>query len=152
MGKLLSIARKAKTHAPMEELARSHVTRANGVEGDFRGRIEGARERQVTVLSADVWAKVCHELTTEVPWTARRANLLVGGIELPRESGQRITIGGLELEVTQETEPCTRMDQAHQGLRQALMPDWRGGVCCRVLNDAEIAVGDPVAVVPGPTT
>jgi MOSC domain-containing protein YiiM len=38
------------------------------------------------------------------------------------------------------------MDEQHQGLTAALQPDWRGGVACRVLNDAEIRIGDPVAV------
>ena len=146
MGKLLSIARKAKTHAAMEEIETSRVSRASGIDGDFRGRNESQRDRQVTVLSADVWQAVCGELVADLPWTARRANLLVSGIELPQETGWRISIGALELEVTMETEPCSRMDEAHQGLRQAIVADWRGGVCCRVLNDAEIAVGDPVAL------
>ena len=45
-----------------------------------------------------------------------------------------------------ETAPCERMDEQHQGLRAALTPDWRGGVSCKVLNDATIKVGDGVAV------
>ena len=146
VGKLLSIARKAKSHAQMEELERCRVTRAGGVDGDYRGRLESHRDRQVTVLSADAWQAACDELAASLPWTTRRANLLVQGVELPRQSGRRLTVGGLELEVTMETEPCSRMDQQHQGLTQALKPDWRGGVCCRVLNDAEISVGDLVAV------
>ena len=146
MGTLLSIARKAKTHAAIEQVETSRVSREGGIEGDYRGRIESLRDRQVTLLSADVWQTVCAELAAQLPWTERRANLLVGGVELPKEAGRRISIGGLELEVTEETAPCSRMDEAHQGLRQALTPNWRGGVCCRVLNDAEIAVGDPVAV------
>ena len=68
------------------------------------------------------------------------------GVELPKREGVKIAIGGLELQVGMETAPCERMDWQHQGLREALKPDWRGGVACRVLNDAEIRIGDPVTV------
>jgi len=38
------------------------------------------------------------------------------------------------------------MDEASPGLREALEPDWRGGVCCRVLKGGLIAVGDEVTL------
>jgi len=55
-------------------------------------------------------------------------------------------IGSLVLEVTQETQPCQVMEAAHRGLRAALTPDWRGGVCCRVIQSGTIRVGDRVDV------
>ena len=143
MGTLLSIARKPATRAPMEEIERAQVTQAAGLEGDVRGKL---RKRQITLLSADVWAQVCGELEADLAWTTRRANLLVSGVALPQSLGARISVGDLQLEVTEETAPCQFMDAQHEGLRAALRPDWRGGVCCRVLNDAAIAVGDPVSV------
>ncbi len=144
MGELVGIARKGGTRVSMEELEAVQVTQAAGIEGDYRGR--RPKRRQVTVLSADVWGEVCAELGAELPWTVRRANLLVSGVELPRREGARLSIGGLELEVGMETAPCERMDEQHAGLTGALMPDWRGGVACRVLNDAEIRLGDKVTV------
>ncbi len=144
MGELVAIARKSKSRAPMEEIERVRVTREAGIAGDYRGR--RPKNRQVTVISADVWDRVCAELGAEIAWTTRRANLLVRGVELPRRKGARLTIGALALEVGMETAPCERMDEQHQGLTAALKPDWRGGVCCRVLGDAEIRIGDPVTV------
>ena len=144
MGELVAIARKARSGAPMEGLDSVRVTQEAGIEGDHCGR--RPKKRQVTVISADVWAQVCAELGAELDWTARRANLLVRGVELPKREGARLTVGALELEVGMETAPCERMDEQHQGLTAALQSDWRGGVCCRVLNDAEIRVGDPVTV------
>ena len=77
MGKLLGIARRAKTHAPMEELQTVAIASGTGLEGDSRGKME---DRNVTVLSAEVWDAVCGELGADLPWTTRRSNLLVGGI------------------------------------------------------------------------
>ena len=78
-----------------------------------------------------------------LPWVTRRANLLVEGTAVPRE-GDRLAIGDLLLEVTGKTQPCQLMDAAFRGLRKALKPDWRGGVCCRVLAGATIRLGDQV--------
>ncbi len=144
MGKLLGIARKGAKRAAMEEIPSVRVTRADGLEGDHRGGMPG--NRQVTVLSADVWSAVCGELGAELAWTTRRANLLVSGVGLPKRAGARLTIGALELEVGMETAPCERMDEQHQGLTAALRPDWRGGVACRVLNDTKVQIGDSVTV------
>jgi MOSC domain-containing protein YiiM len=144
VGELVAIARKSEKRAPMEEIDSVQVTQEAGVAGDCRGR--SPKNRQVTVISADVWAEVCAELGAEIAWTTRRANLLVRGVDLPKQEGAKLTVGGLELQVGMETAPCDRMDEQHQGLTAALVPDWRGGVACRVLNDAEIRIGDPVAV------
>jgi MOSC domain-containing protein YiiM len=43
-----------------------------------------------------------------------------------------------------ETDPCPRMDAQHPGLTAALLPEWRAGVCCRVLKGGAIRSGDPV--------
>ena len=144
MGELVGIARKVKSQEPMELVESAEVTQEAGLVGDIYGR--RPKRRQVTLLAAEVWAQVCGELGAEIDWTARRANLLVRGVELPKREGVKLSIGGLELQVGMETAPCERMDWQHQGLREALKPDWRGGVACRVLNDAEIRVGDPVTV------
>lgn len=143
MGTLKAIAWRDRKRGPMREVTSAAVDLETGVAGDFRGK-RGAR--QVTVLSAEVWRSVCDELGAELPWTMRRANLLVEGVELPRRDGAIIDVGDVSLEVTVETDPCSRMDEQHDGLRAALLPDWRGGVCCRVLAGGNIRPGDPVTV------
>lgn len=143
MGVLAGIARRGTTRAPMEELDAVEITVERGVADDFRGR---PGKRQVTLISAEVWNEVCAELGKELPWTTRRANLLVRGVELPRAPGYVIEIGPVSLEVTLETAPCSRMEEQCAGLKRALSPDWRGGVCCRVLTGGRLAVGDEVTV------
>ena len=80
-----------------------------------------------------------------LPWIVRRANLLVEGVPTPHEGGH-LVIGDLTLEVTEETRPCQVMEAAHSGLRAALKPAWRGGVCCRVVRSGRIRIGDEVRV------
>lgn len=120
-----------------------HEALAVGAHGPSGERAH-APERAVTVLSRESWRATCRTLGTELPWTLRRANLLVEGVALAGSVGRRLHVGALVLEVSEETEPCRVMDAIHPGLRAALAPDWRGGVSCRVVTPATIEVGAPV--------
>ncbi len=140
-GRLAGIARKTEKYAAMVEVRNATVSLAAGVEGDYRGAMQ-ATDRQVTVMSIEAWRRVCEELGAQLPWTMRRANLLVEGLDLEDSIGKRIAIGDVVLEVAMETAPCKRMDEQHPGLTEALDPDWRGGTCCRVVSGGAIGVGD----------
>jgi len=144
-GRLSAIAIKLGSRQPMNELAEADVSEERGVADDFRGK---PGERQVTVVSAEAWADACAALGRQVPWTTRRANLLVEGVSLAESAGRVLAIGALELEITGETLPCDRMDQQEPGLKLALAPEWRGGVTCRVRRAGRIEVGDPVSLKP----
>jgi len=144
MGRLAGIARRDKKRAPMETLETAEISEDTGVANDFRGK---PGPRQVTLLSAEVWESVCGRLGEELPWTTRRANLLVDGLELPRQAGGIIEIGSARLQVTMETDPCSRMEEQCAGLKAALEPDWNGGVLCRVLRGGSISIGDNVALI-----
>ncbi len=63
---------------------------------------------------------------------------------MPTDVGRMIHIGNAILEITRETDPCYKMDKAHQGLKEALMSGWRGGVCCKVIQAGTITSGDNV--------
>ncbi len=97
------------------------------------------------MLFREGWDAACDDLGVRLPWVTRRANLLIEGVPVP-DVGERLTIGGLVLEVTEETKPCQVMEAAHRGLRRALAPQWRGGVCCRVVTASRIRVGDAVEI------
>ena len=142
-GRLVSIARRNGKRAPMESLDSTRITGEAGVVGDFRGR---PGKRQVTVLASEDWQAACSDIGRTLPWTARRANLLIEGVALPRQAGKRLIIGDVVLEITGELDPCSRMDEASEGLREALVPDWRGGVTCRVLAGGDVGIGDAVRV------
>ena len=109
-----------------------------GVDGDHRGQL---RHRQVTVITREGWEAACAELGQQLPWTTRRANILVEGLALAEATGRTIRIGEVALTITGETDPCSRMEEQVPGLRDALTPEWRGGVTCDVAHGGEVAVG-----------
>jgi MOSC domain-containing protein YiiM len=146
-GRLKAIARHAVRGGPMETVETAAVSVEEGVEGNVRT----SRLRKVSVMAAEAWEAACAELGADLPWTLRRANLLVEGLDLPREPGARLRVGGVVLEVTQETDPCAVMDAQHPGLKAALTPDWRGGVSCRVIEGGQVTVGDAVLRVSADT-
>ena len=153
IGRLGGIARHGRPRGPIETVDRVSVTRAEGIHGDFRGAVRPGKsgKRQISLIEADSWNAAMTDLGLAgddvLPWHARRANLLVEGIRLPREKGRTIAIGeSLRIEVTGECDPCSRMEEIAPGLKAALMPDWRGGVLGRVIDEGEIAVGDSVRI------
>jgi MOSC domain-containing protein YiiM len=134
----------------MEELEIAVLTPEIGVLGDCKGR--KFPHRQVTILALESWQAALLDLAgpagpPDLPWTARRANMLVEGIVLPRGIGSVLQVGDCLLEVMLETTPCTRMDDAWPGLRLALSPEWRGGIICKVLTGGGVSLGDPVSTL-----
>jgi MOSC domain-containing protein YiiM len=140
-GKLIGIARALELRQPLVETEQAEVTVERGITGDARGIKRG---RQVTILFRDGWEDACRQVGEALPWTTRRANLLVEGFERPRRAGDTIRIGEVVLKVTEETEPCFLMERARSGLKLALTPDWRAGVCCNVVSGGAIRIGDKV--------
>ena len=137
--RLIGIALRNKRRGQMYQIDTAAIGLKFGVKGDYRGR---AGPRQVTILSQDSWSDACGQLNIDLPWTIRRANLLVTGKRFSSEDvGRIISIGKVELRITRETNPCHRMEDARAGLREALDIDWRGGVCCRVEQEGIIRIG-----------
>ena len=143
-GKLMGIATRDAKSAAMVDHQAIEIFAGSGLAGDF-GRKPG--KAQVTIVSAARWDAACAALGEDVPWRARRANLLVDGIDLDVVPGRQLAVGTVILEITGETDPCQRMDEARVGLRAALTPDARGGVRCRVIAGGLVKIGDAVTIV-----
>jgi hypothetical protein len=65
-----------------------------GLAGDHKGA--KFKRRAVTILAREAWEAALADLgPTDEPldWTARRANLLVEGVRLPRAIGTTLRIG-----------------------------------------------------------
>jgi MOSC domain-containing protein YiiM len=147
-GRLAGIARHAVPKGPMAVIDAAIVTLDGGVEGDARGRIKpgGRGKRQVTLIERADWDAAMAEIGRDIPWQERRANLLVEDFDLPQIAGTRLRVGPVLLEITIECDPCHRMDAIADGLQAALKPDWRGGVCTRVIEGGTIRIGDTIRI------
>ena len=142
MSSIKAIAIKNRSRVAMQSIDSAQITVNSGILGDFRG---AQKDRQITILSEDSWLKACREIDVELPWTTRRANLLVDGVEFDKSYVDRkLRIGEVELVVTRETNPCSLMDAQQAGLTAALTPDWRGGICCNVVKPGTVKLGDRV--------
>ena len=139
-GELLAIWIKRFHRGPMDRVEVASMVAGGGLEGSA----DQGRKRQVTILSAEQWQEICQQLGAEIDPKSRRANLLVRGLDLRRSRRRILLVGSCRIRVYGETRPCHLMDEAHDGLQEALRSDWRGGIFGEVLDDGEIRVGDGV--------
>ena len=137
---LLAIWLKRAHYGPMDRVARATLRAGRGLVGNAD---QGGR-RQVTIISADRWADVEHELGASVDPSRRRANLLVSAIDLEHSRDRVLIVGGSRLRIAGETRPCERMEEAAAGLQRVMRERWGGGAYAEVLDDGEIAEGDEV--------
>ena len=131
---------KPAKRQPMQPVSTVSALAGRGLadNADLDGR------RQVTLLATAAWAAAERELGRAVGHDARRANILIDGVDLQEATGKIIELGPVAIRILGETKPCARMDEACAGLRKALEPEWRAGAHGEVLNDGSIAVGDAV--------
>jgi MOSC domain-containing protein YiiM len=108
------------------------------------GSVGRSSTRQVTIIAREAWDAMMRELGASLSPAARRANILVSGIDLAASRGKVLRLGGVRVRIKGETRPCERMDEALAGLRAAMDPDWRGGAFGQVLDDGVLTIGDPV--------
>jgi MOSC domain-containing protein YiiM len=140
----------------MGKLERIWIKRAHGGRMDLvetatlvnnkglRGNADYGVRRQVTIVSLERWAEVTHDVGADVDPSARRANLLVSGVDLLDSRGRVLRVGSCRLEIGGEVRPCELMEAAHAGLQRAMSPRWGGGAWARVLDEGEIRIGDAV--------
>jgi MOSC domain-containing protein YiiM len=122
------------------------VERASFIEGaGISGNADRGGYRQVTLLDANAWERAAAEIGREVDPAARRANLLIRGLELRDAVDRVVCIGEARVRIRGETLPCERMDEAAEGLREALTPGWRGGAYGMVVTGGDVSIGDVVS-------
>jgi MOSC domain-containing protein YiiM len=136
-GRLEAIWIKRAHRGPMDRVQRATLVAGRGLVGNA----DQGRRRQVTIIEREVWARLMVELRADVAPSARRANLMVSGLDLVGRRDRVLVVGACRVRVLGETRPCERMDEALQGLREAMKTDWGGGSFGEVLDGGEIAVG-----------
>ena len=139
--RLEAIWLKAAKRGPMEPVSEATLVAGQGLEGN----VDRGGYRQVTLLDANAWEAATREVGAEVSPDARRANLLVRGVDFRDTADRVLRIAGCRIRIRGETLPCGRMEDAAPGLKAALKPDWRGGAYGMVVEGGPLALGDTVA-------
>jgi len=124
----------------MDGADRSTLIAGRGLAGNAN---QGGK-RQVTLLDLGRWRQLMDQFRADLNTNARRANLVIEGLDLFDSRGRTLRIGTTRLLVHGETLPCERMDEALAGLQSAMSERWGGGVFAEVIEGGEISVGDEV--------
>lgn len=145
-GQLEWIGVRPARRAPMQVLQRVRAFSGLGLEGDHRVDKTPGSGRQVTLISREFIGQTAHFLgMADIAPDLLRRNLVVSGINLHALRHQRFRIGSVLLEANALCHPCSRMQQAlGQGGVAAMLG--HGGLCCRILTEGVLVVGDAVRV------
>jgi len=142
VGTLERIWVKRAKGGPMDVVETAILEVDNGLRGNaHRGR---GGKRQVTIISQARWTELMDALSADLPPSARRANLMVSGIDLENSRGRVLRVGDARLKINGETRPCEQMEEAHAGLQELMRERWGGGAFAEVLDGGEIRLGDVV--------
>ena len=146
MGEIVAIWIKRFKHGPMDP-----VTEAEAVQGrGLKNNANQGGKRHVTLIDESRWREAQEQLGVDVDPRARRANVMLRGIDLERTQGRLLRIGSSVVRIYGETRPCEQMEEAQAGLRIALEPRWRGGAFGEVVSGGIIRVGDAADWVSDP--
>ena len=141
MSELRQIWIKRMKGGPMDPAPRVRVVAGKGIVGNAN---QGGK-RQVTIVSARHWQEVTAPLGDTPDVKVRRCNLLVSDIDFNDSHGRILKIGSVRVRIYGETRPCEQMEMAAPGLQAAMKVPFGGGAFGEILDDGEIAVGDPVS-------
>lgn len=139
-GKLESVWLKRAKGGPMDSVDVALLE----VSAGLRGNANRGGKRQVTIISRERWAELMEALGGDVRPSARRANLMVSGINLESSRGRVLRVGATRLLIHGETRPCEQMEAAHAGLQALMRERWGGGAFAEVVEGGQIQVGDAV--------
>jgi MOSC domain-containing protein YiiM len=138
VGRVERIWLKRFRRGPMDPCPTAELVAGDGIVDDAN---RGGK-RQVTLISRERWSGLEQELGARIDAAARRANLLLTGIDLEGCRGRVLRVGACRLLLQGETRPCERMDAAHAGLQEAMRSHWGGGAWAEILAGGRISVGD----------
>jgi MOSC domain-containing protein YiiM len=139
-GKLERIWIKRAKGGPMDPV----TTALLEVGGGLRGNANRGGKRQVTIIAQERWSELMDALDADLSPSARRANLMVSGLNLDNSRGRALRIGTTRLLIRGETRPCEQMEAARAGLQELMKERWGGGAFAEVVEGGEIGVGDEV--------
>lgn len=137
-GRLEAIWIKRAHRGPMDPVAEAELIAGVGL----RGNADQGGRRQVTIIERDRFMSQVASLGATLNPAARRANLMLSGIDLANSRGRTLHVGETRIRILGETKPCERMDEALPGLRRAMYDNWGGGAFGEIVLGGRITLGD----------
>jgi MOSC domain-containing protein YiiM len=145
-GELTWIGLRPERKVNMVSVASTKALKGKGLEGDHRMGKTIDSGRQVTLISEEYIQQISHYLGGKPVYPASlRRNLMVKNINLMALRYQTFQIGDALFEAGALCHPCSRMEAAlGKGGIAAMMG--HGGLCCKILKEGTITVGDSVGL------
>jgi MOSC domain-containing protein YiiM len=145
-GRVEWIGLRPERKVPLIPVMEAEAIENRGLAGDRKAETEGGK-RQVTLIMSEGLDAAASFLDMDYidPRLTRR-NIVVKGLNLVTLKGKRIQIGSVELELTDECHPCSRME-ANLGVGGYNALRSFGGWCAIITKGGLIAVGDEISVV-----
>ena len=125
----------------MDAAERATLVAGRGIKGNAN---QGGT-RQVTLLARERWNELMAALGADLEPAARRANIILSGVDLENTRDRVLRVGTCRLRVRGETRPCEQMEETLPGLQAEMRPRWGGGAFAEVVEGGDIVVGDAVA-------
>ena len=121
----------------MEELQEARALEDVGLEGCAHARPQGKRQ----ILLMDRETLDVFELAPGIV----RENVTTEGLDINGLAiGQRLQIGGVELQVSAVCDPCEQIEALRTGLQAAMQG--RRGMLCKVVRGGLLKRGDEIVV------
>ncbi len=136
--------------APVRSVERIRALGGIGLDGDRHGlppagNASPHRDNDLTLVEAEAIEAVAADGLILAPGETRR-NVTTRGVRLNELVGRRFRLGAVGCQGLELAEPCRRLEQlSGKALIRPLVH--RGGLRARILDDGEIAVGDPILVL-----
>ena len=134
---------------PMRRLDEARLIPGHGIEGDryLLGTgtysVRPGEDRQVTLIEAEMLARVAADCGHAIAPHEHRRNLQVTGVPLQHLVGARFRVGECLLEGVRINQPCKYLNLMLK--RDVYMALWnRSGLNCRILEGGTIRPGDRV--------
>jgi MOSC domain-containing protein YiiM len=103
--------------------------------------------RQVSLISEEFIQQAAQFLKqAHIDPGLLRRNLVVKGLNLNALRRQRFTIGTAVFQATQLCHPCARMEE-NLGKGGVVAMLGHGGLCAKIIESGDIAIGDTVSVL-----
>ena len=143
-GHVEAINVRETSEAAAVSVQRVRLVSGRGVEGDRYYAPAGAGSGEaLTLIAAEALEGLEADTGIRLSAADSRRQVLTRGIDLNALVGREFTVGSVRCRGVELCEPCAHLQSVTQdGVLKGLVH--RGGLRADVLNDGDVAVGDPV--------